>query len=86
MTRAEIEALARRIVLATIGREAIGPLDGPTCEAFEAAHPEAAEGRRRIAGRYRELSRAEYWPESEIRAKAEWVAGVLAEAFGGAEG
>jgi hypothetical protein len=77
MTRAEIEALTERIVLATMDRDQIEDR-----AAFDAAHPEAAEGRRWIAERYRELGWTEYYPESEIRAKVEWIAGVLIETFG----
>jgi hypothetical protein len=76
-TRAEIEVLAERIVLATMDRDQIEDR-----AALSAAHPEAAEGRRWIADRYRELKRTLYPPEPEHRARVEWIAGVLAEAFG----
>jgi hypothetical protein len=77
MTRAEIEALAERITLATMDRDQIEDRT-----AFNAAHPEAAEDRRWIADRYRELNRTLYPPEAGCQAIREWIAGVLIGTFG----
>jgi hypothetical protein len=79
MTRAEVEALAGRIVLATMPRQQV---DFEGRDAWLIAHPEAAADRKWIADRFRTLSRSLRWPETEQRAIRDWLTGVLTEAFG----
>jgi hypothetical protein len=78
-TRAEIEVLTERIVLATMPRQQV---DFEGRDAWLIAHPEAATDRKWIADRFRALSRSLRWPETEQRAIRDWLTNVLAEAFG----
>jgi hypothetical protein len=77
-SRAEIEALAERIVLATMPRQQV---DFEDREDWLTAHPVAAMDRRWIADRFRELNRTLRWPETEQRAIRDWLTIVLANAF-----
>lgn len=77
-SRAEIEGLAERIVLATMPRQQV---DFEGRDAWLAAHPKATADRKWIADRFRELNRTLRWPETEQRAIRDWLTIVLTNAF-----
>jgi hypothetical protein len=82
-SRAEIEALAERIVLATMGTIGYSPIAYTDEDAASDWFRQAEVDRRRIAERYESFrpSPVLFMSHAE-QARAEWIAGVLAETFG----
>jgi len=74
-TQGELEALARRIVLALLSNDLFGALDD--------LPPGAVADRLDILSRYHELKRAgRPFAECTLRAREEWVLGLLEAEFG----